>query len=270
MNRRGLIKIFRTFRSTNSFEPAMSADQEEKSMSITINQEQQLFVIPAAGGYSCLGFDVVFKRLKQIVAYLGLSFPVNESDKGSLGQYELYQKAVSEAGRANIRETWFDLDTPPEVRRILEQYRKSGEQLRLFYGDRKTGRDWMEENEVMGEIGRSVGIFKVPLLIEKSGYGGPAILDACILRLMDVKTGKELYRDQKYRPPELEIRSTEGLLAHWHQKKPPKLLTEMGYTHGVWAKNDKGEFENQANFKSYGKACQYVAFMTGDSMCKPS
>ena len=51
--------------------------------------------------------------------------------------------------------------------------------------------------------------------------------------------------------------------------EPPKLLTEMGYTHGVWVKNKDGQFENHANFKSYGKAAQWVAFMAGECMEQP-
>lgn len=238
-------------------------------MEVTINAEQRLFVIPEGGGYSCLGFDVAFKQLKQIVAHLGLSLPVNEGEKGTLGQYALYRQAVSEAAKAGIKKTWFDPDTPAKVRRILEQYRKGGGELRVFYGDPETGRSWMDENDVLGTVGRSCGIFKVPLLIEKGERGGPAMLDGCIVRLMDAETGKELYRHPEFSVPEMEIRSTEGIMASWHSKKPPKLLTEMGYTHGVWARSKAGAFENVANFKSYGKACQYVAFITGDSMCRP-
>lgn len=239
-------------------------------MEVTINAEQRLFVIPEGSGYSCLGFDVVFKQLKQIVAYLGLSLPLNEADKGTLGQYALYRQAVTQAAKANIKETWFDPETPAKVRRILEQYRKSGEELRVFYGDTETGRSWMDENDVMGKIGRSCGTFKVPLLIENGEHGGPAMLDHCVIRLMDVESGKELYRHPKFSVPEMEIRSTEGQMAHWHSTEPPQLLSEMGYTHGVWAKGKSEAFENVANFKSYGKACQYVAFITGDSMCKPA
>lgn len=246
------------------------------SMTMTINHEQRLFVIPAGGGYSCLGFDVLFARLKQIVEYLdlrgewGLPWEVNESEKGTAGQYAMYRKAVEAASKREIRETWFDPGTELKVERVLERYRKSGKPLRLFYGDPETGRDWMEENDVLGRIGRTGGIFKSPILVEEGDFGGHAILTACILRMIDAETGKDLYRHPLYRVPEMEVRSTEGILASWHSKKPPKLLFDMGYTHGVWVRNGKGEFENQANFKSYGKACQYVAFMTGDSMRKPS
>lgn len=246
------------------------------SMTMTINHEQRLFVIPAGDGYSCLGFDVLFARLKQIVEYLGLKdqwglpWEVNESEKGTAGQYAMYRKAVDEASRREIRETWFDPGTVLKVQEVLERYRESGKTIRLFYGDPETGHDWMEENDVMGRIGRTGGIFKSPILVEKGEFGGPAILTASIIRIMDAETGRELYRHPRYLSPEMEVRSTEGILASWHSKKPPKLLSDMGYTHGVWVKNDKGEFENQANFKSFGKACQYVAFMTGDSMRKPS
>lgn len=244
-------------------------------MDVTINQEQRLFVIPSGEGYSCMGFDNVFKKLKQIVEFLylkdewGLLWQVDENEKGTIAQYALYLKAVSEVAKANIKDTWFDPDTPFEVRRVLERYRRSENTLRIFYGDTKTGRDWMEENEVRGRVGRSNGIFKVPLMVEPGESGGPAMLDSCIVRMQDGRTGRELYRHPLYNLPEMEIRSTEGITVSWHQGKPPKLLSEMGYTHGVWVRDEKGEFSNHANFKSYGKACRYVAFITGESVCKP-
>lgn len=244
-------------------------------MEVTINQEQRLFVIPSGDGYSCMGFDVVFKKLKQIIEYLdlrskdGVSVEAKVDEIGTMAQYAMYQKAVAEASKANIKETWFDPATPFEVRRILERYRKSGELLRVFYGDTETGRDWMEENEVRGYVGRSNGIFKVPLMIEPGESGGPAMLDHCIVRMQDGKTGRELYRHPAYKVPEMEIRPTEGITVSWHEGEKPKPLTELGYTHGVWVKDEKGEFFNQANFRSYGKACRYVAFITGESVCQP-
>ena len=244
-------------------------------MEITINQDQRLFVIPEGDGYSCMGFDVVFKKLKQIIEYLdlrdewGSPLKADENEKGTLAQYSMYRNAVSRAMEANIKETWFDPDTPFKVRRILEKYRKSGETLRIFYGDTETGRDWMEENEVLGHVGRSTGIFKVPLMVEPGNSGGMALLDHCIVRMQDGKTGRELYRHKDYNLPEIEIRSTEGITVSWHQNKPPLTFAAMGYTHGAWVKDQNGEFSNHANFKSYGKACRYVAFITGESVCKP-
>lgn len=228
-------------------------------MEISINQDRKLFVIKTSGGYSCLGFDVVFKRLKQIVSSLGLSLRVDEREKGTLPQYMVYQQAIDEYAKAGINETFFDPDTPDKVRRILERYRKSGDALRVFYGDPVTGKDWLDENDVVGTVGRSCGIFKVPLLVEEGESGGPALLDHCVVRMTDGKTGRELYRHPTYNQPEFEIRPVE-------ETDP---IAKRGYTHGVWARNGNGEFERHANFESYGKACKYVAFITGESVCKP-
>jgi Zn-dependent M28 family amino/carboxypeptidase len=104
-------------------------------MDVVINHEQELFVVSAGKGYSTLGFEHVFKQLKQLVARLNLSIQIREDEKGTIGQYADFQRAINEAAKANLKETWFNLDTPVKVRRILEQYRRSGKAIRLFYGD---------------------------------------------------------------------------------------------------------------------------------------
>ena len=104
-------------------------------MDVVINHEQELFVVSAGKGYSTLGFEHVFKQLKQLVARLNLSIQIREDEKGTIGQYADFQRAINEAAKANLKETWFNLDTPVKVRRILEQYRRSGKAIRIFYGD---------------------------------------------------------------------------------------------------------------------------------------
>lgn len=236
-------------------------------MEITLNKEQRLFVIPSGDGYSCLGFDVVFNHCRELARRIkkfkllkpGTELaPVLESEIGSPEQYQQYRDFVAMIGDRKIG-TWFDYDTPTKVRQILDQYREEGGHLRLFYGDRNTGRDWMEENDVLCRIGRSTGRLPIPLLIANDEPFGPGVLDNCIVRVIDADTRAELYRHKLYHLPEMEIRSTEGQMAHWHDTKPPKPLSEMGYTHGVWTKGKEGLFTNHANFRSYGKAAQWVA-----------
>ena len=113
-------------------------------MDVVINHEQELFVVSAGKGYSTLGFEHVFKQLKQLVARLNLSIQIREDEKGTIGQYADFQRAINEAAKANLKETWFNLDTPVKVRRILEQYRNSGKAIRIFYGDVERGEDWLE------------------------------------------------------------------------------------------------------------------------------
>jgi hypothetical protein len=75
--------------------------------------------------------------------------------------------------------TAYHVDTPIEVINALETARIARQfgrrlRLRLFLGDPETGRDWGEEYDVIGYIGRSGGHIKIPLLLPNatSVYGG--------------------------------------------------------------------------------------------------
>ncbi len=221
-------------------------------MEVTVNGEQRLFVIPEARGWSCLGFDVVYKHLRALgekLARFGIDIAqVREEEIGSLAQYEQYREAIALIGDKDLG-TWFDPDTPKPVRAILERYRKTREHLRVFYGEPRTGRDWLEESDVVGRVGRSTGMLKIPLLIAAGESGGPGMLDGCIVRLMDVRARRELYRHATYHQGEIDIRQASV-------GKP--------YTHGVWVGG-----EHHANFRSYAKAAQWVAFMAGECMQGP-
>lgn len=232
---------------------------------VTINAQQRLFVIPCGGGYSCMGFDNVYQQLcliaeklqkagRNLCSAFGLSSDgatyTNKDQIGTLAQYSAYRNAVDFMAKSGLKfGTWFSLDTPKKVQRILEDYRRSGKKIRVFYGDPETGRDWMEENDVLGRIGRSTGVMQIPLLVPDGECGGPGLLDDRIVRLMDAETHKELYRHPSYHQKTLAIiPSTVG----------------KGYTHAV-----RADGETVANFKSMGAAAHYVAFMAGESMEQP-
>ncbi len=97
--------------------------------------------------------------------------------------------------------------TPQAVVDILERSRKTGSRLRLFLGDPETGRDWMEENDIEGRVGRSTGELKVPLLLARaSSTGGGAISDRCIVRIME--GGREVWRHSSYHTGKIEMRES--------------------------------------------------------------
>jgi len=225
-------------------------------MDVFINQEQGLFVESDNGGYSCLGFDVVFKHLKELVARIGEQIvgPVIESAKGTIEQYEQYCRAVSAYAKSGDTNTWFGYDTPKEVRTVLERCRKDGSVVRIFYGDTATGRDWLDECDTIGRIGRSNGVTKVPLIVPEGEHGGPAILDDCIVKIMDAKSGHVLYQHPKYYQQEFDIRVLDT---------PIKASRGKPYTHGVWV----GGIQH-ANFTSHAKAAAWVGFMAGET-CRP-
>ncbi|MHB8742819.1 MAG: hypothetical protein ACYC9L_06790 [Sulfuricaulis sp.] len=100
--------------------------------------------------------------------------------------------------------TYFHQQTPKAVRRILETARETGIRLRLFLGDAITGRDWGEEHDTIGTVGRSTGPLRVPLLVADSfDAGGGAILDHCVVRVIDVQRGWDVYRHPAYAAPRL-------------------------------------------------------------------
>lgn len=100
--------------------------------------------------------------------------------------------------------TCYHAKTPAKVAYILERARDEGHRLRLFYGDAETGRDWLEECDTMGTIGRSTGTIKVPLLIRNArSSGGPAILDHCIVKI--TRNHEVLYEHPKYHTGELQV-----------------------------------------------------------------
>lgn len=211
---------------------------------ITINAEQRLFVIPHVGGFTCLGFDTCFKRLRQYAQLLGLAAP-DEAQKGQIVQYEQYLQAERAYCATNPTATHYEPDTPAAVREILERYRRNGKQLRLFQGDTKTGRAWQEEFDVVGRISRSTGPLKVPLLVATGEDGGGAILTHCIVRILDVDTKRELYRHPTYSEPAYTTRQGQT----------------KGYPVEVLADN-----ELVARFKSAPQAQKWIDFMQGKRM----
>jgi hypothetical protein len=80
--------------------------------------------------------------------------------------------------------TTYHEDTPKQIVDALEQARRRGDLVRLFYGDTDTGKAWAEEYDVTGTVGRSTGSVKVPLLLARSNSsGGSPLLDHCIVAI---------------------------------------------------------------------------------------
>ncbi len=81
----------------------------------------------------------------------------------------------------------YHVDTPKSIVRILDRLYElhradSGYRVRIWYGDVETGRAWGDVET--GRIGRSMGIYKIPLIIHNTrSMGGGGILDHCIVRI---------------------------------------------------------------------------------------
>lgn len=145
---------------------------------------------------------------------------------------------------------WFNKKTPERVMTIIAHAYHSGKRIRVFYGDTETGRDWMEEYDVMGTVGRSTGKHKVPLLINNSrSHGGTAIMCSHIVKITIDKT-------VVYKHPDYYI----------HDMKIGDGNPDVGLDYSVLYKDTRnnGEWVPQANFKTKKQAEKYIAFMKGE------
>ena len=140
--------------------------------------------------------------------------------------------------------TYYREGTPRAVVRGLELARKTCKYIRLWYGDSKTGKAWVEENDVFGYVGSSTGPLKVPLLLENgTSCGGPSIMVDCIVKLK--VGGKVVYAHRQLDLGSFTVREL------------PR-RNQAGYTHAV----DVDGIEH-ARFKSFVEALHWAEFMTG-------
>ena len=144
----------------------------------------------------------------------------------------------------------FNFDTPDDVMRILDALCHTGIRVRLVLGDTDTGKEWLEECDVMGYIGMTTGIRSPILLHSRLSMGGGLISTDRILRILDVKTKRELYRHPRYKP------------ATWTMVEC-KPIEAQGRTYRAQA---FANGELQAQFETAAKAQHYIAFMKGERM----
>ena len=219
---------------------------------ITLNVDKKLYVIRSEAGYSCLGFDNAVRDAAAIATLLNRQdlMPI-EFEYASVSGYEKYLRALS-AWESSLlsKKTWYIPGTPPNVINILEAYRSNKRLIRLFFGDGQTGRDYCEEWDVVGTIGRSAGSMKTPLLMADSSEGGGAISTNAIVRMMDVASNRELYRHPEYKVPQIRIEAGSD----------PELPQ---YPFVAYRDDDL-----VARFKTAFDAHEYRAFMVGDIAAK--
>ena len=104
--------------------------------------------------------------------------------------------------------TSYHVETPAAVVQVLEQARQNRTRIHVSFGDASTGLDWLEEWDINGYVGRSMGPIKVPLLVaNRRSTGGGAILDHCIVRIRESAGGGILYRHPSYHYGTLAIRN---------------------------------------------------------------
>lgn len=223
-------------------------------MNISINNDQKLYVLKFEGGVSAIGFETVYAYAKELAYRVSrlVGVEVPSPSKESIGTLQLYRDylgLLESYGKLKDDQTWFDHRTSVPVQNALELSRLNGNEIRVFYGDTSSGKDWLEESDIAGRVSRSTGTLKVPLLIKGNSIGGSAILSNSIVRIIDISSGKELYSHDNYHLPELALSFN-------------KLIKDLNYE--VLVKNSEGLFEVQARFNSKSLAEEFISFLKGN------
>jgi hypothetical protein len=148
-----------------------------------------------------------------------------------------------------INGTTYNDNTPAALIDVLERARFTRSRVRVFYGNVATGRDYCEEYDTTGYICRSTGTVKIPLLVNnRRSMGGPAILDHCIVKIVDTRTRETLYIHPSYHMP--------------------ALTTEHIHTTGKNTYNVLADGELHASFSTLDAAARFIAYMRGERFNK--
>jgi len=102
--------------------------------------------------------------------------------------------------------TAYHTETPIEVIKTIDRLIQSRTRVRIYFGDTETGKVWNDEHDIAGYIGRSTGTIKIPLLVHNArAYGGGALLDHCILKIVRSDNKNVCY----YKNPNIQERTFE-------------------------------------------------------------
>jgi hypothetical protein len=98
-----------------------------------------------------------------------------------------------------VNGTYYYEETSNAMINQLETLRINQTRCRFHWGDTETGKDWGDDCDVRGRIGRSTGPIKIPILIyNRRSFGGVSILTHCIVKITATKGGRVIYQHPKY------------------------------------------------------------------------
>lgn len=185
--------------------------------------------------------DKVEKELFDKINTLGYDYSGFQESKAQK-TLSVIRESEGDAKYQFVNGTAYHKDTPKAVVDALEKARQNGSRVRIWYGDKKTGKSWHEEWDTIGTIGRSNGTIKIPILLKSArSSGGGGLLDDSIVRL--AVGGKDVYRHPKYKDSEYKISADDSV---------------KDYSHRVDI-----DGEEHARFKSQSRAQRYIDFMSG-------
>lgn len=175
---------------------------------LVVDHERQIYLDRHAGFTASYDFATVTATANALAGRLGVpSLAIGSSEVGSTEAYEKYLSLVRMAS-AQFRhgDVWYDPRTPAQLRHALETARATRRQVRLFYGDPRTGLDRLATRDVLGYVGYAAWSLPHPILLsERQTFVGPRIVELEIVKVIDVDSFLTTYSHSSYHMPTLTI-----------------------------------------------------------------
>lgn len=134
--------------------------------------------------------------------------------------------------------TAYPIGTPDAVIGALELARRNGTRIRVHYGHTEgdnADKDWLEEHDVEGTLGRSGGTVQVPLLLHNSrSLGSSPVLTSNIVRIRTTTGNQTLYQHPNYHVGQAAVAvNPDGKPAVWVtvDGKPHAGFNDVGAAH---------------------------------------
>ena len=115
--------------------------------------------------------------------------------------------------------TCYHMDTPEDLIIILEGLIGTRTKVKIYLGHASTGECWPEEHDSIGTIGRSTGWVKIPLLVPARSYGGPALMDNHVLKIVTYPDRRLVYQHPNFKQHTVEIKQIGmpgGIYETWY------------------------------------------------------
>lgn len=173
--------------------------------SLQIDHVRGLYCDVHAGFTATVDFLTVRATANALAGHVGMpSLAVTEAEVGSAAAFEKYQR-LQRLAIAKMRpgEVWYDPRTPREAKVALDSARATRRQIRLHYGDPRTGLDRLAIDDVVGFVGYAGWQLPHPILLaDRHVHLGPRICELEVVRVVDVEAMVATYNHPSYRLPE--------------------------------------------------------------------
>ena len=144
----------------------------------------------------------------------------------------------------------FKEGTSLEVADVINEALKANRRLRFWFGDTETGKAWVEENDVIGYIGRSSGTVQIPLAVfSRRSFGGDALMTQAIVRIDDIAKKKTLHVHPKFSTGVIEV----------HKMLRPREFNGIEYSHEL-----RTDHATHSRHTSFEQADRLRKFLIGE------